>query len=208
MKVLFIIISVLILLIILLSIPAYISVEFLKNPESEKLTVQIRYLFFKINPQKKKKKQNPSESNAAESGKNNKNSKKKKGISFRDLKELYAFYKHTEDDIADILYYFSKKAVTLNDFKLYVRFGTNDAMRTGIATGAAYVASYNLISLLNNIFTVEHCDVSIVPVFEKPLLEIDTKCIIKVKNVHITVIAFKVLKMYLKILTLKKRKGR
>lgn len=206
MKVLFIIISVLILLIILLSIPAYISVEFLKKPESEKLTVQIRYLFFKINPQKKKK--NPSESNAAENGKNNKKSKKKKGISFRDLKELYAVYKHTEDDIADILYYFSKKAVTLNDFKLYVRFGTNDAMRTGIATGAAYAASYNLISLLNNIFTVEHCDVSIVPVFEKPLFEIDTKCIIKVKNVHITVIAFKVLKMYLKILNLKKRKGR
>lgn len=206
MKVLLIIISVLILLIILLSIPAYISIEFLKNPEAENLSVQIKYLFFKINPQPKK--QNQSDGNIEENDKKNNKSKKKKEFSLGDLKTICKIYKHVEDDIADILYYFSKKAVTLNTFTFYLQFGTNDAMQTGIATGAAYAVSYNLLSLLNNVFTVEHCDVSIVPVFEKPLFEIDTKCIIKVKNVHITVIVFKVLKMYLKILNLKKRKER
>lgn len=210
MKVLFIIIFILILFIILLSIPVYVSIGFSNGSETDKMKIQIRYLFFKINPLKDKKKEDVKEKSKDKQLKKDKKNKtaKKESFSFNNLKQLYNIYKKTEDDIADILWYFSKKAVAVRLFSLKLRFGTADAMQTGLATGAAYAAVYNLISLLNNLFAVEKCDVSITPVFEKPMFEIDTKCIIKVKNVHITVIAFKVLKMYLKILKLKKRKER
>lgn len=76
-------------------------------------------------------------------------------------------------------------------------------MSTGIATGTLYGTIYNVISFLNNAFGVEECDVKVNPDFEKKHIDISSKCILKIRNVHIIIVFFKVLKIYFKITKIK-----
>ncbi len=189
MKIALITVLVLIALIfILLLIPTYCEFEFKKAGAEAKSEIRIKYLFFTFKPGKKpkKKKDKPP--------KEPKKKSEKKGIG-----EWFSLFKAIEDDLIGILKYARKHAVSVKYLRFVMDFGMKDAMRTGIATGAAYGTVYNVLGFLNRNIPVEECEIKINPDFEKPMLEIDTKCIFRIKNVHIMVIALMAVKIVFKI---------
>ncbi len=185
--------ALILLIFILLLIPTYCLFEFTKEGEEKKSELKIKYLFFTIKPSQNPKKDKPIEKPKAE----------KKGVG-----EWFSVFKSIEDDLIDILQYAKKHAVTVKYLKFIMDFGMADAMQTGIATGAAYGTVYNVIGFLNRNISVEECVVKINPDFERTHLEIDIKCIFRIKNVHIIVIALKALKMYFKMKKNKPQKER
>ena len=196
---LIIILAILALIIALLFVPTYFSFEFIKDGKNKKFDVLVSYLFFKIKLNRPRK----------EKGEKNKKEKKPKNETKEEtsiVKKAYKgirIFKEIEDEVVEILLYASNHAVTIKDFNFSMNFGLDDAMYTGITTGAIYGVIYNVISVLNNHIGVEKCNVLVNPDFENRLLDIRAKCILKVKNVHIMIMIFKVLKMYLKITKIK-----
>lgn len=180
---------------VLLIVPTYVIFDFETHNKNSKFNINIRYLFFnmKMNPKKTPgKKVNTKEK-----------SKKEELPLMEKIEKGIKVYKYIEDDIAEILIYASEHAVKIKNIQFYMNFGLKDAMYTGILTGTSYAAVYNIIALLSNNIAVEKCDVKITPDFEKQHVNIHSRCILKVKNVHIMIIVFKVLKMYFKITKIK-----
>lgn len=196
---LIIILAIFALIIALLFVPTYFRFEFIKDGKNKKFDVLVSYLFLKIklnSPRKEKGKKNKKEKKPKKDTKQETSIIKKVDKGIRIFKEI-------EDEVIEILFYASHHAVRVKDFKVHINFGLDDAMYTGIATGAIYGVVYNIISLLNNHIGVEKCNVLVNPDFENRLLDINAKCILRVKNVHIMIMIFKVLKMYLKITKIK-----
>lgn len=188
MKIALIIVSALILLFFrLLLIPTYCEFEFKKSGAEKKSEVKIKYLFFTFKPKEKPQKEKT------------KKEKPKEKTKKKSIGEWFSLFKLIEDDIIEILQYAKKHAVSVKYLKFIMDFGMADAMQTGIATGAAYGTVYNVLGFLNRNIPVEECDIKINPDFDRAHLETDIKCIFRIKNVHIIVIAVKALKMYFKM---------
>lgn len=181
-------------------VPTYVMLEISKEGEKNTFDVKIKYLFFKM---KMNAKNSPGKKSEKKEDRKEKTEEKEELPVLKKIEKGIEIYKYIEDDVEDILSYASEKALTIREITFSMDFGLSDAMYTGIVTGSAYATAYNIIALLNNIFTVEKCDVKINPDFEKKHLDIYSKCILKVKNVHIMIIVFKVLKMYFKITKIK-----
>ncbi len=191
---LIIILAFIALIIVLLFVPTYFSFEFVKDGKNKKIDVLVSYLFIKIKlnrPQKDGKKREE-------------NKEKKKTAPLPEkIKRGIRVFKTVEDDVSELLFYAASHAVRIKDISFYINFGLGDAMYTGISTGAFYGVLYNIISLLNNHIGVESVSVSVNPDFQNKLFNMRTKCILRVKNVHIMIMIFKVLKMYFKITKIK-----
>jgi len=179
---------------ILLFVPFYLVIEFSKKENEKKINASIKYLFFKVRLKRKAEKKNKPEK------------KDKKEIAPKKEEKLIErvnrgieTYKSIEDDLVDILCYASKKAITIKKMEFCLDFGLENPMHTGITTGALYGVVYNVLSVLNNLFEVEECDIKINPDFDRKRIDVLSECIFSIKNVHIIIIVFKVLKMYFKI---------
>lgn len=190
---------------VILLFPVRLEILYVKDEASGEISAVCRYMFFKFRllPQKKK--------DTAESGSKTEDmtENKPKGISFEKKKEelhqyinLFAVIK---DDAAEILRYAAKKAVVFERISVDVVFGFEDAMQTGIFTGLINGFVYNVLALVHNFMTLLKMNVNIQPVFEDtPVFKTRLECILRLKNVHIIIIAFNVLKLIRKI---KKAKG-
>ena len=200
MKIALVIIAVLFLIFaLLLFTPIYFVINFSKTKDGSKFTSSIKYLFLRFSVKRKTSKKEKQQKEKRDDSKVEELPQKiEKGI------ELF---KYIEDDVVDILHYFSEKVIKIRKFNFFIHFGFSDPMHTGITTGALYGVIYNILSVFNNIFTIEECDVKINPDFERKHLDISSECILKVKSVHIINMAFKVLKMYFKIVKINKKKG-
>ena len=163
--------------------------EFSYDKCGKKFSVTIKHLFLKIKlkpPKKKGTTKNPNPEN--------------KGLTLKEkVDKGITLFKSIEDDIVEILSYASGRALKIKELDFLLNFGTGDAMGTGIITGGAYGVIYNLIALFDNNFSLKRYDVKINPDFENRYLSFSAKCILEVRNVHIIIMIFKVLKMYLKI---------
>ena len=187
MKIAFIILVILIFA-ILLFVPFFIVVEFSKKDDKKSFDLKIKYLFFCIKIKDKK----------AEKRKKTIKEKEDSDL-MKKIKKGIKVFKEIEDDVVDILYYASEKAIKIRKLTFFLDFGLSNPMNTGISTGAMYGVVYNILAMLNNFFKIEECDVKINPDFERKHFDIESGCILKIKNVHIIIIVFKVLKMYFKI---------
>lgn len=198
--VLVILLAIFLIPVVLLFIPTYLVFELSKEGESHSAVLRIKYLFFSIklipkDAPKKKKRNKKGKKNPEKAGTEKKEDKPLK----ERIEHGIEVYKKVEDDIAEIIMYAKRHAVTVGEISFLMNFGLSGAMETGIATGALYGVIYNIISLIHHQLSVQKCNVSINPDFEKQHIDIHAKCILKVKNVHIMVIVFKVLKLYFKI---------
>ena len=194
MKIALIIIALILLIFaVLLFVPFFFVIEFSKKEDKKNFDVKVKYLFFNIKT-KEKKNEKPDET-VKEKDNTTLTEKVKNGIEI---------FKENEDDVVDILHYASEKAVKIRNLTFCMDFGLSDPMDTGISTGAINGIIYNVLALLNNFFEIEECNVKINPDFERKHMDISSRCILKIKSVHIIIIVFKVLKMYFKITKIKK----
>lgn len=172
----------------------YVTIEIYaeKNKLNGGASVWVKYLFFKkqITGSKKEK---------TEKTKKN-DSEEYKIKADKSLKIFNAL----KGDIADILKYCQEKLIIFEEIDISVNFGLDDPMETGIANGILYGLIYEILGFVHNNSHVKKITTDIVPDFEKSLFAARFKCILKLKNAHITVMLVKMVKLYKKLKKIKK----
>jgi len=113
-------------------------------------------------------------------------------------------YKMIWEDAKEILLYASKNALKFENLTFHIDYGTGDAASTGILYGVISGIVYGIWGIIGNNAILESYDIDIRPDYYNTLLSLDGKCIVKLRNVHIIIIGFKVIKLLKKM---KKQKG-
>ncbi|MBO5059800.1 MAG: DUF2953 domain-containing protein [Clostridia bacterium] len=197
MKIGLIIFAVLVLLIvILLLIPIRLELEYKKDAVANKVTLDIKYMFFKLRLFEDKEKKKKKKSKA-------KQKKEKKSFSFETqkakLEGYWDLFKSIKADAARILEYTASRAMVFDNVEFETEFGFSDAMHTGIFTGLLNGFVYGVLGFVHNHSTLRKMNVNIQPVFEKTCFDLHIRCILHLKNVHIIIVAVNVLKILRKI---------
>lgn len=171
-----------------------VTVEIKASKNSpDKLSVKVRYLFFVTNLTEKKKK----------SGKRDEEKKSKAPRSLAEyrqsVKKTLKIFNAVKGELADTLRYFADKAVKFESLDISVKFGLDDPMETGIANGLLYGAVYEILGFVHKYSNIAECGVNIEPDFDEAHFSADFDCILKLKNVHITVVLVRMIRLYDKI---------
>lgn len=197
MNIVWIIISACIAALVLIFLFTYIKLEVYaeKSDLTGEFEVWIKYLFIKKCIMKPRKEKENKEEKKDESVKKEKSLSEYK-IKIGDFLKLFGKIKW---DIKDILEYCTKKLIIINKIDLNIEYGLDDPMETGIANGLLYGAIYDILGFVHNYSKIESCNININPNFNKVCHRIEFRCILKLKNVHITVMTVKVLKLIKKI---------
>lgn len=191
-------------LLLLLLIPSYVDISFKMDEFEKKTAVTFRYLFIRLRlapgkghkeGKKNRKKQKDVSAGAGE---------KKKKFSAKDTwektKNGYGLFKEVKSDVSGILLYAKKHLVKIDLIGLDIVFDRDDPMDTGIMTGALNGGIYNILALLDNSIGVLEKNIKITPLFQnKDYISADTRCIVRIKNVHIIVILIKLIPVLIKI---------
>lgn len=198
---------IIVLLTILLSIPFYISAEYKKNAFNNYAEVKLKVLGFKLKlipndkkPEEPVKKKKEKKEKAEDTEKEDFLEKFK--IKFDNWLDAFNAVKW---DIANILDYLAGKLVRVKDLYIGMIFGFDDAAANGIMTGVLNGVVYNILGFAHRHMTIEKWKVNIQPDFYAKRFDAEVRCILRIKPVHIIVVALKVLKMYFKLRRLNKK---
>lgn len=180
---------------ILLILPIRIFLDYKKDENTNETSLVLGYGFLKFRlfgDEKKPKKD-----------KSKKEKKKKQPTSFDEKREKVSKYikifEEIKDDVAEILDYFTSRAVVIEKIYNEIEFGFEDAMHTGIFTGVLNGFVYGVLGFIHNHSNLRDMKVNIQPVFNNPCFKIKAECIVRLKNVHIIIVAINLLKILRKI---------
>ncbi|MEE0944338.1 MAG: DUF2953 domain-containing protein [Clostridia bacterium] len=174
-------------------IPMRAIIRFYKKPNGAGLEFAFKLAFFqfKIHPSDKKPKKKVKKQN--QSPPKQKKSLKEKITDGIDLYNLIS------EDARVIISYIVHNAFCFENLRFYLHYGTGDAASTGILYGVINGIVYGLLGLITNSSKTKKSEITINPDFTAAVFETNGECIAKIRNVHIIVIAVKLLKLYLKI---------
>ncbi len=184
----------LVLLGILIFTPIRLFLTFLKKDEDADFKVVLKVGFYErvLYPSEKK----PGETKTEE---------KREKPSVKDrINSSVELYKMIWEDVKEILLYASKNALKFENLTFSLDYGTGDAAATGILYGVISGIVYGIWGIIGNNAILDSYDIDIRPDYYNTLLCLDGKCIVKLRNVHIIFIGFKVIKLLKKM---KKQKG-
>ena len=173
-------------------IPVKASIHFTKSPEELNSSYKITVAGITVLSSDKKQKKRISKKS---------NTEAEKSVSNRNIKitDVIRIYNDNSDDILSIIGYASQNAVRFDNIEINLLFGTGNAAATGISYGAISGIIYSLLGVIDSKCGIEHYKVDIHPDFYTSVFETDCRCIVKLKNVHIIVIAIKLLILMFKI---------
>lgn len=190
------------LILILLVLPIRIVLDYKKDESQNKASLVIRYGFLKfdiLGDGKKPKKEKPK-----------KQKEEKEPESFEEKRDKISKYikifEETKDDAAKILDYATSRAVVFEKIYTDIEFGFTDAMHTGIFTGVLNGFVYGVLGFIHNHSNLRDMRVNIQPVFDKPCFKVSAGCIVRLKNVHIIIVAVNLLKILKKIKNIERSK--
>ena len=192
---LIILISFIALIFVLLLLPVRLLVDYKKDDVTNETSFVIRYLFwnFKLFKNKNKEKKKPKE----------KPKEEKKPVSFSEKRDKVSKYikifEDIKDEIGQILDYAAQKAVVFEKIYTDIEFGFEDAMHTGIFTGVLNGFVYGVLGFIHQHSRLLDMRVNIQPVFDNPCFKVQAGCILRLKNVHIIIVAINILKILRKI---------
>ncbi|MDO4618952.1 MAG: DUF2953 domain-containing protein [Clostridia bacterium] len=175
----------------LLFLPLRLIFTFEKTDESAALRLWLKVGFFKtllVPGKKKKKKAKPKKEKT----------KKKTSVSEK-IESAISLYNRVWDDLKEILVYAAKNSLKFEDLTFHLNYGTGDAAYTGISYGVISGIVYGIWGIIANNAILKKYDINISPDYQKACLSLDGRCIVKVRNVHIIIIAIKTLKLIRKI---------
>lgn len=188
---LIILISIIALIFVLLMLPIRLLVDYKKDEVTNETSLVLRYLFwnFRLFGKKDKEKEKPKE--------------EKKPISFEEKRDKVSKYikifEDTKDEFREILDYAAKRAIVFEKIYTDIEFGFEDAMHTGIFTGVLNGFVYGVLGFVHQHSRLMDMRVNIQPIFENPCFKIQAGCILRLKNVHIIIVAINILKILRKI---------
>lgn len=181
------------LILILLILPIRIFLDYKKDEISNETDLVLRYGFLKFRlfgDEKKPKKDKPEK-------------KEKEPTSFEEKREKVSKYikifEEIKDDVAEILEYATSRAVVIENIYTEIEFGFSDAMHTGIFTGVLNGFVYGVLGFVHHHANLRDMRVNIQPIFNNPCFKIKAGCIVRLKNVHIIIVAINLLKILRKI---------
>lgn len=187
MTALWIIFGILLFIIILFLIHIKVCIDFFYNENANEAQIEIRYLFFRI-------KLKPKEASADKTEKKN----AEKDIS---LIESFKFFAGIYDDLKKVLNrfisYFIKHALTIHTLNISAVIGTNEAMKTGLLTGAANAAAYSIVSAMKQNMKLKAYNISINGEFGCKCLKFGISCVLSTNIMHIAVCGVMLLKLLL-----------
>lgn len=180
------------LILILLILPIRIFLDYKKDENSNETDLVLRYGFlkFRLYGDDKKKKDKPEK-------------KEKEPTSFEEKRDKVSKYikifEEIKDDVAEILEYATSRAVVIEKIYTEIEFGFSDAMHTGIFTGVLNGFVYGVLGFIHHHANLRDMRVNIQPIFDNPCFKIKAGCIVRLKNVHIIIVAINLLKILRKI---------
>ena len=172
---------------LLLILPIRIFLDYKKNESTNEMSLALRYGFlkFKLLGDKKDKPEKPK--------------KEKEPESFDEKREKVSKYikifEETKDDGAEILDYMVSRSIVIERIYTDIEFGFEDAMHTGIFTGVLNGFVYGVLGFIHHHSDLRDMRVNIQPIFDNPCFKVKAGCIVRLKNVHIIIVAVKLLKM-------------
>lgn len=196
--------SALFLIIITLILYIPLRLEIIYDSEPGKNQAKIKYMFFTFYLYPKKSKKNHTKDKDKNEEKNKKDERKnKEEISFdkekKRIENYITVFNKIKGDTVKILRYAAQRAVVFEKIGVKIHFGFDDAMHTGIFTGILNGFVYSVLAVIHQNSTLKDMDVAILPNFEETCFDSHCECILHIRNVHIIIIAFNVLKIYKKI---------
>lgn len=201
MKIILIIFAILLaVMLVLLLIPIRLEFDYKKDAVTNKVTLDLKYMFFKFrlfkDKDKKPKKAKPQ--------------KEKEPFSFeREKRKIEGYIKTFEsikDDAETILDYAASRAAVFDNVEIETEFGFEDAMHTGIFTGILNGFVYSVLGFIHHKSNLKKMNVNIQPVFGNICFNLHVRCILHLKNVHIIVVAVNVLRLIRKLRSKEGRK--
>jgi len=178
------IVALIILLCILLLciMPVKVDVSYLlyKNENAFKIRAGVLFPFITVFDSSKKKK--VKESSAEKEG----NKRPKREINFEFIKEIMSH-------CAKLFAYF-KKHLVIEKFKLHFHIGADEAALTGIATGAAWGALYDIAAVFDRNFKLKEKNIHVCPKFDGAIFETDINVRISIRFYNLLVFAGKTYK--------------
>lgn len=192
---LIILLCIIALIFVLLMIPVRLLVDYKKDEVTSEKSLVIRYLFwnFKLFGDKNKEKKKPKE----------KPKEEKKPLSFAEKRDKVSKYIKTFEDIKDevgqVLDYASERALVFEKVYTDIEFGFEDAMHTGIFTGVLNGLVYGVLGFIHQHSRLLDMRVNIQPTFDNPCFKVKAGCILRLKNVHIIIVAINILKILRKL---------
>ncbi len=202
MKIILIIFAILLaVMLVLLLIPIRLELDYKKDAVTNKVTLDLKYMFFKFRLFKDKDKN--------KKPKKEKPQKEKEPFSFdREKKKLEGYIKTFEsikDDAEKILDYVASRAAVFENVEVEAEFGFEDAMHTGIFTGILNGFVYSVLGIIHHKSNLKRMNVNIQPIFGDICFNLHLRCILHLKNVHIIIVTVNVLRLLRKI---KNKEGR
>ena len=147
-------------------------------------TIELRYGFLKFRILPKKAGKEIVEEVEEEAGEKPEKPKKKQDVK-KLLRILKAVYKDLKNGLFKILGYIIKRAVTIHELNISADYGFDDPMKTGMATGAANAAVYNIIGLLNKNMKLKKWSVSLNPDFNEEKMKAGVYAVLGTNVLHI-----------------------
>lgn len=181
-------------MLILPLVPIRLILCYDKDSVKNEVSLTVKYLCFKFKPSKKdktrtKKQKQPEEKTEPFSYERQKTK----------LDRYIKLFDMIKEDVVHFLKYASEKAVVFENIEVTIDFGFEDAMQTGIFTGLLNGFVYSVLGIIHHNSKLENMNVNIQPFFDKECFNSHIKCILRLKNVHIIIIAINVLKLIRKI---------
>ncbi len=185
--------SIIALIFVLLLLPIRLLVDYKKDEVTNETSLVLKYMFWKFklfgNKNKEKPKDKPKE--------------EKKPLSFEEKRDKVSKYirifEDIKDEAAQILDYSAERAIVFEKIYTDIEFGFEDAMHTGIFTGVLNGFVYGVLGFVHQHSRLLDMRVNIQPVFENPCFKVKAGCILRLKNVHIIIVAINILKILRKI---------
>lgn len=178
----------------LLLLPVRLDIQYHKDAVLDNAHVYIRFLWFKfdLTEQKKEPKKNKKKAQAKEK-------EQKKAWEFSDFREKFQQYtkvfSENKEDISDIFLYAREHALHVEKIDFQLNYGFADPMHTGLGMGLISGAAYNVLAFITHWLAVDMHNIDIRPNFDEACFSVKFWCIVRVKNVHIMVIAMKSLRL-------------
>lgn len=196
--------AVLAFIMLILLIPVDCIIDFSYNKDKNRGYIILSYAFLKIKILPTEKKIEKAAKDTEEEAEKEVPKKDRQSVegTVKFAEEVYAELK---DDIKNLISHFFKKTLRVKELNISSKFGTGDAMYTGIITGGLNGFVYNVISAVDRHMQLDKWNVSLEPDFDNSCLAAGVYCKIRTRCVYVINLGIMAVILLLKILKIKRR---
>ncbi len=109
----------------------------------------------------------------------------------RNVDKLSEVYQVSKNELSDILT-FVREHLTCKNVDFSIRFGFDDAAKTGIGTGAVWTSGTLLLKIIDSLIGIKKINMNVYPDFNEKVFNLSFKTILIIQPIHFIIIVRKV----------------